>query len=227
MDVIESLKRKTEESGDPAAELSEEDTDEMEEKPDPTSATNDTAAEMSEKNDMKEDLQSPPANAKPKQGGKRMKVDKDGEKKRILTENPDVPDADTEIEQIQSGVPENGKDLSNDNDSLVKQSSGVRSPANVKPKRTSKWMKVDKDGDPTCATNDTAAQMSGKNDMREDLQNPTANDKPKRSSKRMKVDRDSEENKTSTDSPDDPDADTEGDSPSSTLHLQSSEGDIE
>ncbi|KAJ0105303.1 hypothetical protein Patl1_19707 [Pistacia atlantica] len=121
MDVIESLKRKTEENEDPAAELIDMEEDlqntpakrtskrmkidkDGEKNEIYTEKPDDTAEEMSEKNDLKEDLQSTPA----KRTSKRMKVDKDGEKNKISTEKPDVPDADTVTKEVQSGVPDNG-----------------------------------------------------------------------------------------------------------------------
>lgn len=191
--MIESLKCKTEESEDPAAELSEEETDAIKENLDPTSPTKDATAERFEKNDMKES-----ANGEPRQTRKQMKVAKDGEKNKTPTEKPGGPDTDTETKQVQSGVPENG----------IKNLSRVQIPARGKPKGTSKRMKVDKDDEPTSATDDTAADMYLKNDM-EALQNIPANGNPKKTSKQMKVDKDGETKETLTEKPDGPDADTE------------------
>ncbi|KAJ0047793.1 hypothetical protein Pint_16981 [Pistacia integerrima] len=267
MDVIESLKRKTDENEDPAAELSEEETDAMEGNLDPTSATNDTAAKMSEKSDMEEDLQNTPAKRTSKQmkidkdgekneiytekpddtaeemsenndlkedlqstpakrTSKRMKVDKDGEKNKISTEKPDVPDADTVTKEVQSGVPDNGhKHLSNDAGSSVKESSGAQTPANGKPKRISKRMKVDKDGEKNKTSTEKPDGPDGDTESKEvQSRVPESGNKnlPNKGGISEKKSSGIQTRSMKAQAPTD-----EEDSPSSTLHLQSSDDDFE
>lgn len=133
MDVIESLKRKTEENEDPPEELSDEEINGME-NPDPTSGITGTAAtENSENADVKEDLQNSPAKPKLKRASKRMKLDSGGsssfdgsneEENRISVEKPGCSNGDSKVKKVESGVP---KGLTNDGDGSVKQNVGLQS----------------------------------------------------------------------------------------------------
>lgn len=138
MDVIESLKRKTEEEAEPTEEWSEGEADEMEENPDPTSGNNETAGSESSKNaDVKEDLQNPPAKCKQKRASKRRKVDagesasyndNKGEESKISAEKPDGSNGDSEVgKTTRSMVPKgSNEDLPSDKDVSMKQIVGVQ-----------------------------------------------------------------------------------------------------
>ncbi|KAH9763629.1 E3 ubiquitin-protein ligase ORTHRUS 2 [Citrus sinensis] len=133
MDVIESLKHKTEENEDPPEELSDEEINGME-NPNPTSGITGTAAtENFENADVKEDLQNSPAKPKPKRASKRMKLDSGGsssfdgsneEENRISVEKPGCSNGDSKVKKVESGVP---KGLTNDGDGSVKQNVGLQS----------------------------------------------------------------------------------------------------
>lgn len=133
MDVIESLKHKTEENEDPPEELSDEEINGME-NPDPASGiTGTSATENSENADVKEDLQNSPAKPKPKRASKRLKLDSGGsssfdgsneEENRISVEKPGCSNGDSKVKKVESGVP---KGLTNDGDGSVKQNVGLQS----------------------------------------------------------------------------------------------------
>ncbi|KAL5748819.1 hypothetical protein ACOSQ2_026116 [Xanthoceras sorbifolium] len=97
--AIESVKQNAE----PAEDLNEEEINEIEENPDPTSGENESAGGSSEEGGVKDDLPNPPDECEPKRACKRKKVD--GEENKV-SEKPGVSEGDSEVKEVQLGNPE-------------------------------------------------------------------------------------------------------------------------